>query len=66
LTFRISEPFELSTLEQLHRTEYPHLVKTLVGAASDRGFRLDVDPGSFANGEIIVMLGKMALARLAL
>lgn len=52
LTFRIAETAEELIADKTRRYEYPRIKKTL------GNFFLEVEPGSFTDSEIIVMLGE--------
>jgi len=67
LTFRIAGDLECSATEQLHTTAYPRLKKTLANSANEKdAFSLEVEAGSFASSEIIVMLGEKGTGKTTL
>ncbi|XP_054163702.1 ATP-binding cassette sub-family E member 1-like [Oppia nitens] len=53
LVFKVSETATEEEVKRMSRYEYPAMVKHLGGA-----FELTIDPGSFTDSEIIVMLGE--------
>jgi len=59
LTFRTAKDHEEVAVERMNFTEYPSMSKVLAGGTEGReGFRLEIDGGSFAESEVIVMLGE--------
>ncbi|KAG8177341.1 hypothetical protein JTE90_018361 [Oedothorax gibbosus] len=52
LVFKVSETCSEEEIKRMCRYEYPKMVKTL------GNFKMSVDPGTFTDSEIIVMLGE--------
>ena len=60
LTFKISETADELQAPKTRRYAYPKMTKTL------GDFQLQVDPGSFADSEIIVLLGENGMGKTTL
>lgn len=60
LTFKISENADDNIVPNTRRNEYPAMTKTL------GGFKLHVDPGSFSDSEILVLLGENGMGKTTL
>jgi ATP-binding cassette subfamily E protein 1 len=60
LTFRISETADEVQAPKTRRYQYPAMTKTL------GGFKLHVDPGEFADSEILVLLGENGMGKTTL
>merc|ERR1712151_436503 len=58
LTFKVSTEDEIGGKERMHNTEYPRVVKTMKSADSDKKFILEVESGTYADSQIVVMLGQ--------
>jgi len=56
LSFKVSEGDERDVKERSFRTDYPDLVKVM--GTGKKAFKLSVEAGSFADSEIVVMLGQ--------
>jgi ATP-binding cassette subfamily E protein 1 len=57
LSFRVAENLDLGASDRLHVSEYPALTKVMQQGTSFQGFRLDVAAGTYADGEVLVLLG---------
>lgn len=60
LTFKISETADELQAPKTRRSTYPKMTKTL------GDFKLHVDPGDFADSEIIVLLGENGMGKTTL
>ena len=60
LTFKVSQTAEteLSSAERLALHKYPKMTKTLQGKDATSQFILNVEPGTFTDSEIVVLLGE--------